>query len=232
MRRFLFPAICILLISGVAAAQDFSRIEIFGGYSITNIGGGDIDDLLNYWNSGNSQAGVSVYTSTYFTKGFDASVALNLNKYFGIEGNFQYNTDNIAGFRIRDLEYSADGKQDADLFSFMAGPRFNLRSDEDLTPFAHFLVGINRVNFDYSLSCIADGAECPSGITDDIENSLLSGSDAGFGFAVGGGVDLDINETFAIRLIQAEYVKSYHEGDFSLGNTNISFGVVLKFGQK
>lgn len=232
MRRILFPVICLILIANFASAQDFSRFEVYAGYSITNIGGSDIGDIFDYWNSGNDEPGVSVVTSKYFTRGFDTSAAVNLNKYFGIEGNFQFNTNNIASFTAVDNAFTALGKQNAKLFSFMAGPRFVLRSSEDLTPFAHFLVGLNRVSFDYSLSCTTGQAECSADtINGIVEDALLiDGSDAGFGFAIGGGADLNIVPSFAIRLIQAEYVKSYHQEDFSLGNTNISFGVVFKFG--
>lgn len=234
MRRILFSLVCIILISGFASAQDFPKFEIYGGYSITNIGGEDIDNIFSYWNSGNTVEGVSVYTSKYFTRGFNAAVAFNLNRYLGIVGNVQFNTNKIADFSILDSDFSATGKQDADLFSLMAGPRFSLRTSEDITPFAHFLIGMNRVNFDYSLTCTEDGASCSSDITDSIVNEayLLNESDAGFGFAVGGGIDVNITPAFAVRLIQAEYLKSYHEGDVSFGNTNISFGVVLKFGQE
>jgi hypothetical protein len=49
--------------------------------------------------------------------------------------------------------------------------------------------------------------------------------------AFGGGIDVNVNKAFAIRLIQADYFMAKHE-DVTLNNVNLAFGVVFRLGGK
>jgi hypothetical protein len=55
-----------------------------------------------------------------------------------------------------------------------------------------------------------------------------------FAWAVGGGVDVSVNERFAVRLFQADYINTRTDG-FSgkaVNNARISGGLVFRFGSK
>jgi len=99
IRRILVVA--ALLCCAIPAFSQTPKAEIFGGYSFARQG----DVNLN--------------------KGWNASVAGNFNRWFGIEGDFSghYNTD-------------------MDMLTYRVGPKFSFRSEDNIvTPFAHFLVG-------------------------------------------------------------------------------------------
>jgi opacity protein-like surface antigen len=109
MKRVTFVAVFLLFISAIAAAaEDAPQAEIFGGYSYLRCDTGDssISCNLNGWN---------------------ASVAFNAAKYFGIVADFggAYGTVNNTDFKMH---------------SFLFGPKFAVRK-EKVTPFAQALFG-------------------------------------------------------------------------------------------
>ena len=88
------------------------------------------------------------------------------------------------------------------LFYTMAGPRLTYRGAGKVEPYAHVLAG---------------GA---------------FGNDFGkFAMAVGGGVDVKVNDKFAIRVVQADYAPIFVDGG-TINNARISTGVVFRFGNR
>jgi opacity protein-like surface antigen len=89
----------------MAAAQDYPKAEVFTGYSYVR---GDLDANLNGWN---------------------ASVAGNANKWFGVVADFGGNyTD---GFKLH---------------SFLFGPKFTYRDNERVNPYVQTLFGAVRLS--------------------------------------------------------------------------------------
>jgi hypothetical protein len=68
-----------------------------------------------------------VYLGYAALAGFNGSVAVNMNRWFGVAGDYSY----------RVAEYYADKP----LQTFTAGPRLTLRLLPQLTPYAHALLG-------------------------------------------------------------------------------------------
>lgn len=215
MKKILLAAVLALLISGVAVAQDFPRVEVFGGYSLLRIGLSD-SDLAQIVPSGATS--VNIDTSKFMTKGFNVSAAFNMTPSLGIVADFRYNKKNIVDFTVSEGELSIPAKTELRDISFMAGPRFTLRKNERVTPFAHALVGLDHMR-------LSDEVEV-DGESVDLD---LTETSNGLGLALGGGLDVNVNESFAIRLIQADYYLTRHEGS-SLNNMNLAFGVVFRFG--
>jgi len=106
MRKFIGFALLLALFSAAAMAQEMSapKAEIFGGYQYTRFDGGT---NANGWNT---------------------SVAGNLNRWFGIAGDFSgaYKSQNGVSFNT---------------YTYTFGPVVSLRNNEKFTPFAHFLAG-------------------------------------------------------------------------------------------
>ena len=76
---------------------------------------------------------------------------------------------------------SSASKANSALHTFMFGPRLNYRGSDRFVPFAEALVGITRLT--------PDGFEPIHA----------------FGLAAGGGLDIDLTNHFAVRLVQADY---------------------------
>lgn len=222
MKKIMFAAVLALLVSGAAVAQDFPRAEVFAGYSMLKLGisDSDLDSIVGSLED-MAPEGVSVSTSTskLMKKGFNGSVAFNINPAFGIVADFRYNQDNIVDFTVSDESESIDGNIKLRNLSLMAGPRFTYRGNERVTPFAHALVGLDHIR----LSGEAD----VEGESIDLD---MSETNNGLGFALGGGIDVNLSESVAIRLIQADYYMTRHEGD-RMNNMNLAFGVVFRIGE-
>ena len=222
MRRFFYAAIVVVLVAGVAAAQDFPKVEIFGGYSLVKLGGSDINDLTTGFEN-EAPTGLTTSTTKWLKKGFDASIAFNVTKSFGIEANFLYNRADLLKASGTEEGDSVDAKVKLSDFAFMAGPRFTIRKNDKVTPFAHALFGVNHVKLDPTLTIAGEDS------SEDLSD--FKASDNGFGMALGGGVDVNVNKAIGIRLIQADYFLAKHSNS-TLNNLSLAFGVVFRFGGK
>lgn len=222
MKKIMFAAVLTLLVSGAAVAQDFPRAEVFAGYSMLKLGisDSDLDSIVNGLEQ-MAPEGTSVSTSTskLMKKGFNGSVAFNVNSAFGIVADFRYNQDNIVDFTVSDEFESVEGNIKLRNLSLMAGPRFSYRGNERVTPFAHALVGLDHIRL--------SGEAQVEGEDIDLE---MSETNNGLGLALGGGIDVNLSESVAIRLIQADYYLTRHEGN-RMNNMNLAFGVVFRIGE-
>jgi hypothetical protein len=143
--------------------------------------------------------------------GWDGSVTGNITKWFGVEGDVSghYGSPKVFGFDVPFVDVSS--------YTFMAGPKLTYRSDK-VAPFAHFLIG---------------GAQARTKVLG------ISVSDSALAAAIGGGIDINLNKSIAIRAIQADYVMTrFHPGpelafsgfDQRQNNFRISAGIVIKLG--
>jgi len=110
--------VCLLAFLSFSAAsafaQDFSKIDIFAGYS--------------YVRENPATSGVSGFN----LHGGSASVAYNANHWLGAVADFGgYHSNNVRG-----------SDTDGTVFTYLFGPRFSYRKYERVTPFAQTLFGV------------------------------------------------------------------------------------------
>ena len=163
-----------LLFAVSLAAQDYPKGEVFGGYQFTHLGGTDGQNF-NGWN---------------------VSATGNLNKTFGVTGDFSGSYKTVSGVS-------------AHIYTYTGGPVVSLNHDGKLNPFVHALFGGAR------LSASAGG--------------LGSASRNGFTMMLGGGADAKLNDNFAIRVFQADWVYYRFSGFNESKNVRISTGIVFRF---
>src|SRR6185312_14560559 len=199
------------------------------------------------------------YTGTDLTKGFGASGVLNLNRWLGAEletSHFWGNQPLIVPLP------SGRTEGDSTFHTLMGGPRFTYRGNERVTPYAHILIGGAGIYSGYSVPTPAPSPSPPPsspspspvapapgtpgypGIPGTPGTPGTPGAPGGAGFepatnmafawSVGGGLDVNVNDRFAFRLFQADYLNARTDG-FSgkpVNNFRVSTGVVLRFGSK
>jgi opacity protein-like surface antigen len=126
-------------------------------------------------------------------------------------------------------------------FTFLFGPRITFRSKSPFQPFGELSLGGTRASIscnvgDFGNDCGALGANLPINIP-----TATSFSKSAFSLSVGGGADIKINQKFAIRLVQAEYLYTRFGNNCqfaicSANNNQNSFrlksGVVMSWGIK
>ena len=173
----------LLAVAQLTWAQDsYPRAEIFGGGSFIPGNGMDFPRKDS--------------------AGFQASLSANVNRWFGITGDFggQYSNAPDLGPNFNNASAHTS------VYEYLVGPRFTKRT-ERVNVFAHALVG---------------GA---TGRTN------LSGfSNSGFALGGGGGLDIHLSSRIAIRPLQVDYLGSF--ADILETNVRIGGGVVIKLGAK
>jgi hypothetical protein len=137
--------------------------------------------------------------------GWNASVTGNVNSWFGVVGDF---SGHYASPSLRILTVSIPTGLERTAYCFLVGPQFAYRGSNSVVPFAHVLFGGLRSSeglfgFNYSNTAMAT--------------------------AIGGGIDLRLSDTIAIRAIQADYVMARSEGEVQ-NNVRLSAGVIFRFG--
>ena len=135
--------------------------------------------------------------------GWNASVTGNITKRFGVVADFSghYGSE-LDGVSIQE-----------DAHSFLFGPRFAFRRKR-LTPFVYALFGATRFHESATIS-----------------GHHISDSDTGFSSAVGGGLDVKVNDRVAIRAFQLDYFRPNFFGE-AHNRGRLAFGVVLRLGKK
>jgi len=192
MRRLSVSVVIILLVSAAAPAQDKPpAVEVYGGYSYLNF---DLA-LSPVVNPGRQNA-----------NGVGLNVAANLNRWFGVVGDFSYDAKDVDDPNLPGLKFAARN------LYFLAGPRLSARR-ERTTLFAEALVGVVRMRADFG--------------------GVPKFTDLALGF--GGGLDVNVNKRIAIRAFQFDYLPSRTTNDFTkdkvwLHHARAQVGVVLKLG--
>ncbi len=172
----------VLLLCLTAAAQDFPKAEAFVGYS--------------YVRANPATSGATGFN----LNGGSGSIAFNPTSRLGVVADFGgYHVGNIGGSSV-----------DANLFTYMFGPRLSLRHDR-FTPFVQALFG---------------GAHST-------ESTIGNGTSNSFAMTIGGGVNAKLSDRFAVRLGQLEYFMTrFPETTTSRetqNNLRFSTGVVFRF---
>jgi hypothetical protein len=193
--------------SSTRTYRSYPRAELFLGYS--------------YLRSVPFQPMLTPGNRMVRLNGGSASIAFNLNRYFGLVGDF-------GGFDDTKLQIAGTGANppraaDASgtAYTFMAGPRLSFRYSR-VTPFVQALFGGVHASEVTLSNCT--GALCTPLPT---ENA--------FAMTAGGGIDLKIHRHLAIRIVQGEYLMTRF-ADLSTGDRDtqndirLSSGLVFGFG--
>lgn len=135
--------------------------------------------------------------------GWNTSVTGNVTKRLGIVADFSGHYGSELGLvRVNQNAHS-----------FLFGPRLSFRGKR-LTPFVYGLFGATR----FAESAVINGQR-------------LSAVSNGFSLALGGGLDVKVNDRIAIRAFQLDYFRPI-VNDEPNNRGRLAFGVVLRLGKK
>lgn len=187
----------VLLFGTVAFAQDYARIEIPVDYSYMR------------FNPQNSNI-----VSSFSLNGGGGGIAVYLNHFLGIEGDFQGYASTTQTFTFPAIANSPCPlgcvvRSSGDLFTYNVGPILKYRATK-FEPFVEALFGGAHSNT-YSNLAHACQAACPG---------TLSPSNNAFDFMIGGGFDIALTKSIAIRPAQVDYVLTRFGNNFTRGNNN------------
>ncbi len=159
-----------------------------------------------------------------YLHGGSTSVAFNLNRWFGLVGDF----GGYANSRVTLFNQAASQTFDSDgrAYTYMFGPRFSSRHYEHFTPFFEALVGGTHAS---SVSI--------SGCTGDPICTPLQSENA-FAGLLGVGFDIKLTRHVAWRLVEGDFLATRFHDPFSASgdgrdwqkNVRLSSGLVFRFG--
>jgi hypothetical protein len=226
MRQSLVVVFMVLMVAGMASAQDLSKVELFGGYSVLIFSGKDVTTLQGTVASHYGTL-TNAYYSKFFKKGGTFSAAYNLNDNLAVEANATYNVGDI----LRAEGQSAiGGPKDIKSrlrvidYSIFLGPRYSYEMNKKIKIFAHVMAGANRFSLMPSLTVGGAGHTAQLGVP--------YFHDDRFAIKGGAGFDVTVKKNIAIRPFQIDFI--WASGnlppdfymDLSLKNINLSAGVV------
>lgn len=138
--------------------------------------------------------------------GWDSEFQFNINKFLGITADIGGNYGRVQSTFGRSKSYA-----------YVFGPTFSFRR-EHATIFAHTLFGQNVISKN-----VISGSSDPAP------------TDSALAMAWGGGIDVPVNKTFAIRLGQLDWLYTRHDltsigGKGFQNNIRYSGGMTLSFG--
>jgi opacity protein-like surface antigen len=182
--KYLCYAIVISLLAVGCIAQETPRGEFGMGFSFART---HMNDRTNI--------------STL--PGFQFDYTHNLNKWFGLTGEFTGHYHCLAG-----CWWDASVAREK-AYVFAAGPRFAARNNSPMTPWAHVLAGVANVNTSSDLVSTKD-------------------STTSWALVTGGGLDYRIGNV-AVRVIQVDLLR-HRAGTQMRNDLRFGFGVSIGFG--
>jgi len=234
MKKLIFVGVLVLAMSGLALAQDFPKFEIFGGYSYLR---GDLNSNNTFtaeyygWNGGQFGGAGNFH-------GFEGAFVYNLNKWLGVKvdvsGHFgdgqidseysyeeQYYDDYDGEYYDSYYDYEAQkGKARVHAYTVLFGPEFSWRNNSKVRPFAHVLFGFTKIDVSkIDVDWVDDYGYYYGYEYTYIGNVTGSFSKTSFAMALGGGLDINVNKRFAIRVAQIDYVPTWMEIKAKLTNS-------------
>ncbi len=154
----------------------------------------------------------SVRTTTH---GWDVSIAPTINPNLALVVDF---SGHYGSFDESDV--FGNFRADVQTHSVLFGPRV-MESVGMWKPWAHVLVGYHRTSLDFTDQFL----DFPADINADTRT--------GFAMTVGGGLDLTVSPSIAIRLFQAEYaVNHWQDVSSRVEGARIGAGIVFRLGSK
>lgn len=141
------------------------------------------------------------FGNDFHLNGWQASVTERASDWIGLVQEFggYYGNENLLG---ADNHFSS--------FSILSGPRFYYPGFKGVTPFAHALFGYDQT-------------------TVKLTGQGYSATSSSYAMAFGGGLDVDIRRSFAIRLFQVDYYRPSLFGS-SQNDMRVTAGFVFRFG--
>jgi hypothetical protein len=200
-----------LLFGSTTLAQDYAKVEVPVGYSYMRFNPED-SHIVSGFSLNGGGGGVTVFVNHAL------GIAAEFNGYGSLSKTFAFpataNSPCPTGCTVT---------ADANLFTYNVGPVLKYRS-EHFEPFVEVLFGGAHSNT-YQNLFKACQASC---------TTTANPSNNAFDFVIGGGVDIPVTKSFAIRPAQFDFVLTRFGNSFTKGNQNQSnfrygAGIVFRF---
>jgi len=201
-------AIGLLLLSIPSFAQEvnYPKAEVFGGFSISSAAISSTDPVT----------GLTSSLRESFM-GWQGSANLNVTHHLGIVGDFGGQYKSLPGITGAGATVSGVSLNS---YQFLFGPRIMFRKSR-ITPFVHAMFGgVKEGIGSTTLTVLGTSVTTPAV------------SSTGLGMAMGGGLDVNLTDRFALRVPQFDWTPMHIGGVWEKNVIRIGIGLVVKTGGK
>lgn len=212
---FVFALAAAAAVSASAQPQpvsDYKKTEFFVGYS-----NGQVDTGID---SGNSA--VDFFRDRESFNGVNASGVYNFSRFLGAKADFSatYNNKSFSGDTGG---ANVSFKNNNSLYNFLGGIQVKDNANEGVfKPFAHALVGVGHARAKFKdYTCTPTTGVCPTVVVPD-----TTFSETGFAAAIGGGIDVRLNNRIQVRAIQVDWNPVRIDGS-TQNNLRLGAGIVF-----
>lgn len=162
--------------------------------------------------------------------GFQGSYVRNIKRYMGIKADFSaafdketFDYTTIDPTTPGNPTYTVRQRSNNSTYNILGGVQFkNNASNARFKPFGHALAGVAILRSKFNATCTS--AYCPPFVTNYPNFTYTSRNLA---FAVGGGLDIKINDKIDVRAIQVDFNPIWRGGGFWQKNIRIGAGIVF-----
>ncbi len=200
--KVIFPLSVFFFLPLAALGSDFSRFEVFAGYSTKHVSSTEL---------------IFAGNSSQYMGGIRSGIAYNLSPNIGIVAEFGWNRGRKLEFPPQDLHPDPQGYYRdlggvlyrARQLTFLIGPRFSIQLLKRFRPFTQLLIGWDKSSmYEYDRTSFLHYS---SAFYDTYERSyaLDPQNKSGLALMLGAGLDIKINRRFSIRLFEIETEKNH-----------------------
>ncbi|HKX27594.1 MAG TPA: hypothetical protein VJ302_07875 [Blastocatellia bacterium] len=206
--KILLGIACLMVVSLTASAQDYPKVEIFGGYSYLRTDS-TTTDLTSTGIPG------TAFQDSANLNGFSLSVTGNLHRRIGIAADFggYFGTiNNRFSSQTLSLAFPADTSN----YSLLFGPQFSWRSKESKNTFYLRPMMVGFVHGKQTATVL--------GVTDSDTQNVFAAS-------IGAGFDRKVAKKISIRILQADALLTRFDqgtGGRNQVNVRLSTGIVFR----
>jgi opacity protein-like surface antigen len=189
MRKVFFFALFMFLCAPASFAQTTEKKgpEFFVGY--TNM---QAEGVPSQETNTNNSFDDRVFGDRAGLHGFNAEVTGYITPRFGLTGDFSFNQ------RSRSFNNGSgtEGDVDTRIINVLGGPQVKFPNQTRVTPFLRSLFGIANTRFEAQQRTTQAGGT--------VSNSFTTNA-TDFAMALGGGLDVRVNDRVSIRALQVDY---------------------------
>lgn len=184
---FLFLLVAVCATSALAQSSTAKTgTEVFVGYSNLQAEG-----VPSQEQNQNNSFDDRVFGERTGLHGVNAEVTQYITERFGVTGDFSLNQ------RSRDVSFTnGTGNIDTRVINVMGGPQVRFPNETRVTPFVRALFGVANTRFEAQENTTVAGGT--------VSNSFTTNA-TDFAMALGGGVDVRLNNRVGLRLLQVDY---------------------------
>ena len=148
--------------------------------------------------------------------GFEGSLSGYVNDWLGMTGDISY----FRGSTALNPPLAGTSNVDLELWNYLFGPQIRVVRKERFSGMVRVLFGMSSGDADPDTFQLEDGTSLRLAIKEDK-----------FAMSIGGGLDININEQLAWRVIQPEYFMTSFAGGRQ-GNFRFSTGLIYRFSRR